>query len=154
MTQRAWTQLLEKYSASEAQYEGNVPPAATENEITSMLDAATREKLFVDSAYIKFLKIRNGASFNGLMLYGADIPKDDPYKRLDLIVMNQYHWDRGDATVLGTSDLDVYVAAAPRGPFRRLDRASWDVIDEFDTCDELLESIFAQQSEEDEDGSE
>jgi hypothetical protein len=68
----------------------------------------------------------------------------------DLVLMNQYQFNRGDATVLGTSDIDAYVVVGPEGPYRRLDRASWDTIDEFRTCDELLASIFAAQNFEDE----
>lgn len=112
-----------------------------------MLDAANAEGLHIPNAYVNFLKTRNGTSYNGLMLYGAAIGKDDSFCRLDVVVMNQYHWTRGDTTVIGTSDIDIYVVAGKDGPFRRLDRPSWDTIDEFATCDELLTFIFASQVE-------
>jgi hypothetical protein len=82
------------------------------------------------------------------MLYGANIPQADPFRRLDLIIMNQYQGNPENETILGTSDMDTYVVVGPKGPYRRLDRASWDTIDEFQTCEELLASIFVAQIEE------
>lgn len=108
-----------------------------------MLDAANAAGLTIPDDYVDFLKIQNGATFN-VMLYGASLPRDNQ-SGLDLIMMNEYHWTRGSATVIGTADIDIYVVAGKDGPFRRLDRPSWDTIDEFATCDELLTSIFANQ---------
>lgn len=137
--------LIARYSAHEAKYGEAVPPGATDAEIEALVAVATLAGLFVDPAYIRFLKTRNGVSFDGLMLYGAGIPSDDALLRLDLVLMNQYHYTRGKATVLGTSDLDLYVAVGPDGPFRRLDRHSWDVIDEFASCGELIVSVLSKR---------
>jgi hypothetical protein len=138
-----WTELVERYSRIEQRYEGDVPPPATNEAIRTMRKAAQSERLIVPDEYVDFLEVRNGVSFNGLMLYGADIDTDDYYRRLDLAVMNRYQFNRGSATILGTSDIDAYIVVGPDGPYQRLDRASWDPIDEFRTCGELLVSIFA-----------
>ena len=148
MKSHSWIDLVERYSRFEEQFEGSVPTQASDVAIEIMMQSAHNDGLFVPDAYLAFLKIRNGASFNGLMMYGADIAEDDCCRRLDLILMNQYHFCREDATVLGTNDIDVYVVVGPKGPYRRLDRGSWDTIDEFQTCDELLLSIFTAQAEE------
>jgi hypothetical protein len=140
-------ELVERYSQFEERNEGDVPPPATGEAIQALLQSAHHEGLVVPNDYVEFLKMRNGASFNGLMLYAADTPEDDSFHRLDLVRMNQYQFNRGDATVLGTSDIDAYVVVGSEGPYRRLDRACWDTIDEFSTCDELLASIFAAQTE-------
>jgi hypothetical protein len=150
MMTHSWGELVEHYSRFEERIEGDVPPAATDGAIQAMLASAQNDGLVVPDDYVEFLRLRNGASFNGLMLYGADIAKDDSFHRLDLVLMNQYQFNRGDATVLGTSDIDAYVVVGLGGPYPRLDRASWDTIDEFRTCDELLASIFAAQNFEDE----
>jgi hypothetical protein len=81
------------------------------------------------------------------MLYGANIATADPLHRLDLVVINQYQWNRGDAMVIGSSDIDSYAAVDCGAAYRRLDRTSWDVIDEFETCDDLLTAIFSAQVE-------
>jgi hypothetical protein len=147
MKPHPWSGLVERYSQFEERFEGDVPPPVTDEAIQAMLQSAQSDGLVVPDDYVDFLKTRHGASFNGLMLYGLGIGVDDSFHRLDLIVMNQYQFNRDDATILGTSDIDAYVVAAPGGPYRRLDRASWDTIDEFQTCDELLTSIFATQTE-------
>lgn len=146
MNQHPWTELVEKYSASERSF-GSIPPPATESDIQSLLESARRERLTVPEDYVEFLRIRNGTSFNGLMLYGANIQKSDEFRRQDLVVMNQYQLNRTNETVLGTSDQDAYVVIGEDGPYRRLERVSWDVLDEFKTCDDLLSSIFAYQIE-------
>jgi hypothetical protein len=147
MKPHPWSELVERYSRFEERFEGGVPPPATDGAIQAMLQSAQNDDLVVPDDYVEYLKMRNGASFSGLMLYAADIAESDSYHRLDLVVMNQYQFNRGTATVLGTSDIDTYVVVGPEGPYRRLDRASWDTIDEFRTCDELLVSIFAAQTE-------
>jgi hypothetical protein len=146
MKPHPWSKLVARYSEFEERFEGDVPPPATDGAIQAMLQSAQNDGLAVPDDYAEFLKMRNGSSFNGLMLYGADIAEDDSYHRLDLVRMNQYQFNRGNVTVLGTSDIDAYVVVGPEGPYRRLDRASWDTIDEFRTCDELLASIFAAQN--------
>lgn len=146
MKQHPWIELVEKYSASERRF-GSIPPPATEADIRSLLHDATREELTVPEDYVEFLRVRNGTSFNGLMLYGANIQKGDEFRRQDLAAMNQYQLNRTDETVLGTSDQDAYVVIGQNGPYRRLERVSWDVLDEFNTCDDLLTSIFAYQVE-------
>jgi len=145
---KSWHELVEQYSQFEKRFESNVPPPTTNEAIQIMLVAAQNNGLFVPDSYIEFLKLRNGASFNSLMLYGANIPQADPFRRLDLIIMNQYQGNPENETILGTSDMDTYVVVGPKGPYRRLDRASWDTIDEFQTCEELLASIFVAQIEE------
>ncbi|MHB8144146.1 MAG: YrhA family protein [Vulcanimicrobiaceae bacterium] len=145
MKPHPWSELVEQYSRFEERFEGSVPPPATEAEIRAMLAAAIKEGLTVPDDYVDFLRVRNGASFNGLMLYGADISEGDAFQRLDLVTTNQYQWNRENVTVLGSGDIDAYVASSREGPYRRLDRASWDPIDEFATCDELLTSIFSAQ---------
>ena len=142
-----WQRLVDAYTAHEGTFEEQVPAPATAAELAAMAAAAPGEGIWLDPSYLDFLKVRNGASFNGLMLYGAAIPQNDPCLRLDLVAMNQAHWNRGTETVLGTTDLDTFVMVAPRGPFRRLDRPSGDLIDEFPTCDDLLVAIFIQQVE-------
>ena len=145
MKNHPWSDLVQRYSDFEMKFEGNLPSPATEDQLHSMIDGLERDSLVIDETYIDFLRTRNGTSFNGLMLYGAGISDNDPYRRLDLVLMNRFHWDRCEATVLGTSDVDIYVITRPGGPFCRLDRPSWDVIDEFSSCDDLLVSIFTQE---------
>lgn len=146
MKQHPWTQLVEKYSASERVF-GNIPQPASDSDIQTLLQSARREGLTVPEDYVDFLRVRNGASYNGLMMYGANIHEKDEFRRQDLVVMNQYQLNRTNETVLGTSDQDVYVVIGDHGPYRRLEGVSWDVLDEFETCDDLLTSIFAYQAE-------
>jgi hypothetical protein len=147
MRPNPWRELVERYSQFEERLQGDVPPPATDEAIREMRRSGQNGGLVVPDEYVEFLKMRNGASFNGLMLYGAGIAEDDPYHRLDLVLMNQYQFNRRSATVFGTSDIDAYVVVGSEGPYRRLDRASWDTIDEFPTCNELLASIFAAKTE-------
>jgi hypothetical protein len=109
MKPHPWSELVERYSRFEERFEGGVPPPATDGAIQAMLQSAQNDDLVVPDDNVEYLKMRNGASFSGLMLYAADIAESDSYHRLD--------------------------------------RASWDTIDEFRTCDELLVSIFAAQTE-------
>ena len=147
MNEHTWNGLVEAYISIERKRKADSPPPASEAELKAMLEAAKPDGLHIPNEYVDLLRIRNGTSFNGLMLYAADIRRTDKFRRGDMIVMNQYHWTRGEATVLGTSDIDLYVVADANGPYRRLDRPSWDVIDEYATCDELLTSIFERQLE-------
>lgn len=145
-------QLVDRYtvfemSTSVSQKLEYIIDPATDVEIEILRAKASARKLTLDEDYINFLRIRNGTSYNGLMLYGACILADDPARRGDICVMNDYSWNRGGVTILGTSDLDAYVITRPNGPFQRLDRSCWDVIESYQTCNELLYSIFEYQLE-------
>jgi hypothetical protein len=137
---------VDAYAAHEGTFEEQVPAPATEAELAAMAAAAPAEGIWLDPTYLDFLKVRNGASFNGLMLYGATIPQDDPCMRLDLVTMNQAHWNRGPETVLGTTDLDTFVMVVPRGPFRRLPPDSFPRKDQLPCSAELLRVLVFTNS--------
>lgn len=142
-----WKELVDLYSRSESGFGDEIPPPATDDEIALLLAAAKTEGLHVPTTYVEFLKIRNGTSFNGLMMYGTNVPNDDPFRRQDLVGINQFQLNRTNETVLGTNDQDTFVVIGEDGPFRRLDGVTWDIREEFQTCEELLVSIFSEQSE-------
>lgn len=147
MNDKTWKELVALYSKIEGELADGIPLPATDDDVALLLAGAKAEGLHVPQVYVEFLKNRNGTSFNGLMLYGANVPEDDPFRRQDLVTMNQFQLNRTNETVLGTSDQDTFVVAGEHGPFRRLDGVTWDVREEFQTCEELLVSIFSEQSE-------
>jgi hypothetical protein len=136
--------LVDEYSRFERRFEEAIPPPATEESIQNMLRSASDCGLFVPESYLDFLRVRNGTSFNGLLLYAADTSTLDPYRRLELVQMNVYQFNRGDSTVLGTYDCDIFVIRDKRS-YCKLDRISWGTIDTFKSCDELLVTIFGEQ---------
>lgn len=147
MNEHPWDELVAKYSEAERGFKDRIPAAATDDDIAVMLEGAEREGFFVPPSYVEFLRVRNGTSFNGLMLYGANISRNDSFRRQDLVEMNQFQLNRTNETVIGTNDQDAFVVIGQDGPYRRLEGVSWDVLEEFATCDQLLVSIFSHEAE-------
>ena len=147
MNDKTWKELVALYSRSESEFVDELPPPATDDDIALLFAAAKNEGLHIPQGYVEFLKIRNGTSFNGLMMYGANVPEDDPFRRQDLVAINQFQLNRTNETVLGTNDQDTFVVVGEHGPFRRLDGATWDLREEFQTCEGLLALIFSEQLE-------
>ena len=95
--------------------------------------------------YTDFLKKNNGLAWNGIEFYSTDqvveAANPDGYKLMDLVTMNDEFNDRyelDEKVLLGRADDDYYTYNIETGKYEVLEFTSREVMDEFDTFEDLF----------------
>ena len=97
----AWEPLLERYLAHAARYYKAVGkpikiPGATPGQLAFLQSQSQRYSLVIDPSIERVLARVNGAGYDGVFLYGIQIPEHgDLYGRIDMVYMNRLIEERG-----------------------------------------------------------
>jgi hypothetical protein len=117
---------------------------ASEDSLTALRRGAVAQGLYVDDQWIELLRYVDGVSYDGLSFPGTRIDPNDPAGRSAFLFSNDPTFDftDRDATVYGTSDLDMYRYSKKSKKFEVFgDTEIWE---SFDTFAELVEYAFGK----------
>ena len=146
----AWEPLLERYLAHAARYYKAVGkpikiPGATPGQLAFLQSQSKQYGLVIDPSIERLLARVNGAGYDGVFLYGIQIPEHgDLYGRIDMVYMNRLIEERGPDTLYGQWTDEFLVRVSATGTFERRSIAGWDPYAEYDTCDQMLAGLLEE----------
>ncbi|WP_408072003.1 YrhA family protein [Butyrivibrio sp. JL13D10] len=143
-----WKETLEKVRAQEAGFGGELNGPASEAEIKKFQEEISKVGASVPDEYYDFLRVINGFEYNGYIIYGIDEELLDgaTAKGTTGFLLQRKVWEEtssGEYTYLGEGSMDLYAYGVETKKFYVLDNGSDDVMEEFDSFDELLERIMS-----------
>ncbi len=144
-----WKETLEKVREQEAGFGGELNGPASESEIKKFKEEIAKVGAVVPDEYFDFLRVINGFEYNGVIVYGIDeeLLEKETAKGITGLLLQRKVWGEtssGAYTYLGESSMDLYAYGVNTKKFYVLDNGSDDVMEEFDTFDELLEKVMGQ----------
>lgn len=142
-----YQQLLQEHIDDKKAYGESPQRPATAAELQGLRDRA-RKELGVDlpDEYYRLLEKTNGLDSNGMVIYASDtapIVGYEQQKRMieGIVDANLGWWDLDSHrryVFFGESGTSLYTLDREDKKFKRLDRHSNDVLEEFDTFEELI----------------
>ncbi len=143
-----WKETLEKVRAQEAGYGGKLNGPASEAEIKKFEDEIKKAGAIVPDGYYDFLRVINGVEYNSFIIYGIDedlLDKETAQGTTGFLFQREV-WEEtasGKFTYLGESSIDFFAYGVETQKYYVLDNGSEDIMEEFNTLDELLERILS-----------
>lgn len=143
-----WKETLEKVRAQEAGYGGKLNGPASEAEIKKFEDEIIKVGACVPDEYYDFLRVINGFEYNGFIIYGIDenLLDEETEQGTTGFLFQRKVWEEtasGEFSYLGESSIDLFAYGVETKKFYVLDNGSDDIMEEFDSFDELLERIMS-----------
>lgn len=145
------TSILEDMRGQIAEYEEQLQPPATEEQIALLVERV-RDELGAElpAEYLDLLRVVNGILWENLYFYSSEqttSANDPEYTIAGFIEANAENRGEMDVfegwLVFGYSgNMDTYVQELETGKFQILDQISLSVTKSFDTFDEFLESLL------------
>lgn len=126
-----------------------VRPASSKDLAQCQKDMAEMEFPAIPQGYIDFLKAANGFAWNGIEFFSTDQVTDPEsnYMLNDIVSANEYFVDNNEGlehcVLLGRADDDLYVYNTENKKFEVLDFTGRDVMEEYDSFDELFSSVVS-----------
>ncbi len=140
-----WRSLLARYLEYAQERKGKAPPSATARELDSLRKRGGELGLMFAPTMVEFFKVANGTGYDGLTFYGIGISREDEFGRLDVFEANELVEERGDDTLYGQWQDELFVRVAASGRFERRSMVTGNAREVFDTCDALLASVLAEE---------
>lgn len=146
-----WKKLLKDIIREKKNYEELVNRGVTDNELSSLNEKSLTEFAFrFPVNFTDVLKEINGLEFNGTILYGTDeylLDSDDGIEQriYGLIEYNKIWYEvetNKQFIFLGESNISWFVYEKSSNMFCELDNPSGELIEKFNTIEELLEKML------------
>ena len=143
-----WKETLDKVRDREAGYGGKLNEPASEEDIRKFREKVESLSIIVPNEYYDFLRVINGVEYNSCIIYGIDedlLDKETAQGTTGFLFQREV-WEEtasGKFTYLGESSIDFFAYGVETQKYYVLDNGSEDIMEEFNTLDELLERILS-----------
>lgn len=140
-----WKEILKIIANEKRQYNESLNKGIARDDIINAL-STNLNKIFIPEPYIDLLNQMNGFEFDGCILYGIKV-KNNNGNVFDLFQYNEIWYktfDKKTYTFLGESNICWYAYNKVNQKYHSLDMPSGDILNEYDTLDDMLEMFFRE----------
>ena len=146
-----WLELLEKIEIIVSGYGEKLNSPIDLDKIKSLNKNETNEvKIFIEQEYSRFLTKVNGLDFNGSVLYGLKTDDTCSAEIYDFFEYNKI-WHEVEENKLfifiGENNISWFVYNPNNYEYLELDMPSAEVVEKFNSLDDLLESFLSDAIE-------
>ena len=132
-----WLELLEKIERIESGYGEKLNSPINLDKIKSLSENEINEvKIFIEQEYSRFLTKVNGLDFNGSVLYGLKTDDNCSAEVYDFFEENKRF------VFIGENNISWFVYNPNNDEYLELDMPSAEVVEKFNSLDDLLESFL------------
>ena len=146
-----WLELLEKIERIESGYGEKLNSPIDLDKIKSLSKNEINEvKIFIEQEYSRFLTKVNGLDFNGSVLYGLKTDDSRSSEVYDFFEYNKiWHEVEGNKrfVFIGENNISWFVYNPSNDEYLELDMPSAEVVEKFNSLDDLLESFLSDAIE-------
>lgn len=147
-----WQDLLVRIEKIEAKYGGKLQQAAGVEEVERLKKAADeRFNADLPEQYVSFLRTVNGLDFNGLVIYGVDVPflSATPDKAVQGFIETNEIWRRNEwhkqYLFFGDSDVGWYCLNLSAHRYEEQDKPSGTVMTVYGDFDSMLREALKKR---------
>ena len=146
-----WLELLEKIERIESGYGEKLNSPIDLDKIKSLSKNEINEvKIFMEQEYSRFLTKVNGLDFNGSVLYGLKTDDSCSSEVYDFFEYNKI-WHEVEENkrfvFIGENNISWFVYNPSNDEYLELDMPSAEVVEKFNSLDDLLESFLSDAIE-------
>ncbi|MCY7017145.1 YrhA family protein [Streptococcus sanguinis] len=146
-----WLELLEKIERIESGYGEKLNSPIDLDKIKSLSKNEINEvKIFMEQEYSRFLTKVNGLDFNGSVLYGLKTDDSCSAEVYDFFEYNKI-WHEVEENkrfvFIGENNISWFVYNPSNYEYLELDMPSAEVVEKFNSLDDLLESFLSDAIE-------